>query len=207
MPVSIDDSGLGEFRRELECVIKNLPPTLFELAKRGDVRISSIAISHYMQDGDPEGRRSPDDTGPLYIRRGGIARALTGSTSQGQGTRFRAQGRGKIFSATIRAGVLEMIKGIQPDVVPYAAIQELGGTISMTVTDRQNKFFWAKWYETKEPMWRAMGIKYRAGTTLTIEIPPRPYLGPALEDALPYIAQQGEKLLFELFTACFDTTN
>lgn len=56
----------------------------------------------------------------------------------------------------------------------YGAVHEYGGTF--TITERQRKFFWAKWYESGNRMWKALALS----TTYTI--PARPYLRPAIDE-------------------------
>ena len=55
----------------------------------------------------------------------------------------------------------------------YAAVHEYGGTF--IITEPQRSFFWAKWYQTGEIMWKALALK------ATYTIPPRPYLRPAID--------------------------
>lgn len=55
----------------------------------------------------------------------------------------------------------------------YAAVQEYGGTF--TITPRQRRFFWAKFIETRDPMWRALAL------SVDYTIPARPYLRPAID--------------------------
>lgn len=59
--------------------------------------------------------------------------------------------------------------------LPYAGIHQFGGTVHPQVTEKSKKFFWAMFYETGEPMWKYMALK-SVGDTLTINIPPRPYM-------------------------------
>lgn len=56
----------------------------------------------------------------------------------------------------------------------YACVHEYGGTF--TITEKQRKFFWAKWYESGNEMWKALALS----TTYTI--PARPYLRPAIDE-------------------------
>lgn len=58
--------------------------------------------------------------------------------------------------------------------VPYGAVHEYGGTF--TITDRQRRFFWAKYGETGDDMWKALALSQ------TYTIPPRPYLRPAIDE-------------------------
>lgn len=70
----------------------------------------------------------------------------------------------------------EVINQFRVDIVVravYGAVHEFGGTFK--VTDKQRRFFWAKHYETKEDMWKALAL------SKTYTIPARPYLRPALD--------------------------
>lgn len=65
--------------------------------------------------------------------------------------------------------------------VPYAVLQEKGGT--RTVTSAMKKFFWAKYYEANKigspllSMWSALRFKN------ILTYPPRPFLEPAVQEA------------------------
>jgi phage gpG-like protein len=60
---------------------------------------------------------------------------------------------------------------------PYAPIHEYGGKIKQKVSSKQKGYFFAKYYQTKEDVWKAMALS----EFLTIRIKARPYLRPALE--------------------------
>lgn len=60
------------------------------------------------------------------------------------------------------------------DKVRYARVHEYGGTF--TITDKQRRFFWARFADTGESMWRALAL------SKTYTIPPRPYLRPAVDE-------------------------
>jgi len=57
--------------------------------------------------------------------------------------------------------------------VSYAAAMEYGQT--QIVTDRQRRFFWAKFAETGDNMWKAMALSMKLVT------PARPYFRPAID--------------------------
>jgi len=59
--------------------------------------------------------------------------------------------------------------------VEYAATHEYG-LEKQTITPRQRRFFWAKFAETKDDMWKALALS----TTYTISA--RPYLRPAMDE-------------------------
>ena len=60
----------------------------------------------------------------------------------------------------------------------YGAVHEYGGTF--TITERQRRFFWARWYATGEEMWKALAL------SVTYTIPARPYLRPAIDAERTY---------------------
>ncbi|MBA7515229.1 hypothetical protein ES705_07268 [subsurface metagenome] len=68
---------------------------------------------------------------------------------------------------------------VGPTVV-YAAIHEFGGVTHPRVTARMRGFAWHMFYETGEPMWRGLALTKK--TFLTVSIPARPYMRPALDD-------------------------
>ena len=56
----------------------------------------------------------------------------------------------------------------------YGAAHEFGYT--GVITDKQRRFFGAKWYETQDEMWKALALSH------SYTIPARPYLRPAIDD-------------------------
>lgn len=58
--------------------------------------------------------------------------------------------------------------------VPYGAIHEYGGTV--TITEKQRGFFWAMWIKTNDPMWKALALS----ETYTIKA--RSYVRPAIDE-------------------------
>lgn len=71
----------------------------------------------------------------------------------------------------------------------YAAVHEYGGTF--TITPRQRAFFWHKWYETQDEMWKALAL------SVTYTIPARPYLRPAIDAYIGDAVQMAARLLWE----------
>ncbi len=65
--------------------------------------------------------------------------------------------------------------------VRYAAIHELGGTIQ--ATPAMLGFFWAKFKNTKDDKWKWMALGLRKKGQVVI--PARPFLRPAIDDAMP----------------------
>lgn len=79
----------------------------------------------------------------------------------------------------------------------YAAIQERGGTVRQKVSSKQKKYFFAKYYETKKDVWRAMALS----EFLKIRIKARPYLKPALDK---FVDEDLEKMLDRMVEAVVD---
>lgn len=57
----------------------------------------------------------------------------------------------------------------------YSAAHEFGVTV--TITAKQRRFFWAMWIKFKESMWLALAL------SKTYTIPARPYMRPAIDEA------------------------
>ena len=72
----------------------------------------------------------------------------------------------------------------------YAAIHNEGGTISVRVTEKMRKYFWAMYYKTQNSRykWKALTEK----ETLTIHIPKRQFIGESYT-----LDKQLEKLIIE----------
>ena len=57
----------------------------------------------------------------------------------------------------------------------YAAIHNEGGTITVRVTEKMRKYFWAMYYKTQNNSYKAMALTKK--TSLTIHIPKRQFIG------------------------------
>ena len=70
--------------------------------------------------------------------------------------------------------------GVDSTKVPYAKIQNEGGTIK--VTPKMKKFFWAQFYQTGDPFWKRMALMKKK----EIDIPKRQWIGmtPDLQKAI-----------------------
>ena len=84
--------------------------------------------------------------------------------------------------------------------VPYARIQEEGGTITVNNTAGLEAIFWAKMYDAIDhglpfAQWRALALTVKGKSKFVVEIPARPYLEPAMEDTVPIVVAEGEKLI------------
>ncbi len=145
---------------------------LFRAMHRSLEEVGFIAAQDYMVTDSPE----EGAAGALLSRRSGrLVRSILGSHS------FSAGGgatKESIREVKIGKGHLE---GIIGTTVPYAAIHEFGGTIS--VTPKMKGFFWHMWYETGDTKWRAMALTKKQSFTM----PKRPYLTPARDKAMPEV--------------------
>lgn len=76
----------------------------------------------------------------------------------------------------------------------YAAAHEYGATITIPVTEKSRRFFWAMYLQTRDGKWRAMALSKK--TSFIVEIKARPYVRPALKQERASIigAIQGELL-------------
>jgi phage gpG-like protein len=72
----------------------------------------------------------------------------------------------------------------------YAAVQEYGGTFN--ITPRQRAFFWAKWYETGDTMWKALAL------SSSYTIPARPYFRPAIDAKSEAAARVAADRLYDI---------
>lgn len=59
--------------------------------------------------------------------------------------------------------------------LPYAAIHNEGGTITIPITQKMKKFFWAMYKKTGEEVWKYMALTKKEN--ITIRIPKRQYIG------------------------------
>lgn len=83
------------------------------------------------------------------------------------------------LSGNLRNSIQSEVKGnsvVFTSQLPYAAIHNEGGEI--TVTAKMKKFFWAKYKETDEEMYKALALK-KVGNKITI--PQRQFLGDSPE--------------------------
>lgn len=72
----------------------------------------------------------------------------------------------------------------------YAAIHNEGGTITVKVTEKMRKYFWAMYYRTQDSRYKWMALTEKE--TLTIHIPKRQFIGESYT-----LDKQLEKLIIE----------
>jgi len=173
--------------REIEDLI---PDMLEELAIFSDATIAGITVGSFMENASSNSLLDPANAppGPIKIRSGRLARAAASKPYRGA--------REFVIDLSINA---QMMKWVKTYFVPYAAIHEFGGVVHVPVTVRMRRFFWAKFFETRDEKWKWMALSKK--TEFVIQIDARPFAGPGLEAAAPRITLQAEKMLFGLINA------
>jgi len=76
--------------------------------------------------------------------------------------------------------------------VQYAAVHEYGGTF--VITEKQRAFFWAKFAETGDDMWKALALSY------SYTIPTRPYLRPAIDMKKDEVTEKAGQAVWREYT-------
>lgn len=125
--------------------------------------------------------------GRLVSPQGGIAESLTfGAEVIRILAMDNAVAQGLIESGALIDSIITVkVNQFRIDIrveVPYGAIHEYGGTV--TITERQRRFFWAMWMKTSDEMWLALALS----TTYTIKA--KPYVRPAIDEGRRMAAQE-----------------
>jgi len=147
------------------------------------------------QTSGPLSLRAPrNTTNKLRIVTGDLARAVSGK--QGE--------KGVIFKATIEGDKIVLESGVDPDIIKYARIHELGGTIKhpggtpYVFGDKGQAIFISK---DRAKQLRADGRNIKETKAHSITMPARPYLKPGMEayqkEALPRYVKRLIKMLSE----------
>lgn len=176
-----------QFAVKLNEVQEGAEQAAVEFLRIAALRVGTRATGTYMRDAPGGGRRALGDHGPLRSLSGRLRRSLT--------TRGRIADTGGASETIFRvltSGPLRIMEfGTS---VEYAAIHEFGGLIR--VTPRMRKFFWARWFETKDPFWKHMALFKDQ-----IRMPARPYLRPALRDERERIEQEATERFLNIIQA------
>ncbi|MCZ2393404.1 MAG: phage virion morphogenesis protein [Chitinophagales bacterium] len=77
-----------------------------------------------------------------------------------------------VIIKTIDKKMVEIMAG---EGIPYAAIHNYGGTITVKMTDKMRKYFWYMHKQTGEDKWKWMALTKKE--QFSIHIPPRPFIG------------------------------
>lgn len=181
------------------------------LAKFTNIRFGAVATDRYMREGgasfDDNAQAPPNrQTGAGSLRRQGgrLTQAVLGS--------FKDGSREHRVNLQVTANGVTWRKDI---LVEYAWIHEHGGTIRVPVNEGMRGLFWRKYYEaggggeafetaqgaTQAAHWKALAIGAEHNTHFTIQMPARPYAGPAMDDIEPDVAEKGADLVVELMNS------
>lgn len=86
-------------------------------------------------------------------------------------------------SIKISSAKIERVEVTAGEGIPYAAIHNTGGHITVRLTEKSRKFFWYMYKSTGNTKWKWMALakKNQSSPTLTIKIPKRKYIGDSQE--------------------------
>lgn len=77
--------------------------------------------------------------------------------------------------------------------MPYAATHEYGDKRNINITSKMRKFAWAMFYKTTNEKWKRIALTKK--TQFEIKIPKRPFMRPAIMDAMPSFQRNLEMTL------------
>ena len=100
-----------------------------------------------------------------------VAQRASGKAPRDTGRLKRSVTQGQPFTVGAQRWAIDVGTNVE-----YAAVQEFG-LQNQPITDKQRRFFWAKFIETANPMWRALALSD------TYTVPAHPYLRPALDES------------------------
>lgn len=97
---------------------------------------------------------------------------------------------------TERPGEAIVVAGNQH--VPYARIHNEGGMLTIQITQRSRKYFWAMWYKSgkKNDFWKNMALTKK--DKITIRIPKRQFMGNSV-----MLNQENEQIINKTLTGLF----
>lgn len=184
--------NIDEVQLALAEIEREIIPFLHDVARYADARVGKTATTKYMRDAGKEAGLASRSV-PMERNRTGTLRILTGRLRRSVSGGFTALEAGRVREGFVKVEIRpgpEMVftKG---STVPYARIQEEGGTVTIPITAKSRRFFWAMFIRTGQGFWKGLALTKR--TSIKITIPSRPYLGPALIDEAPAIQKYGEQ--------------
>jgi phage gpG-like protein len=191
-------SDLSDMSADVRQLVESLQEVAAEILRDAQQRVGTVATSEYMRDA---GKQEAVSDGPSFNNRAGagtlqvmggrLARSLTGARTD------RAAPE-TISQIQVGPGGARLTFG---SAVPYAGIHERGGQIP--VTEAMRGYFWAQYMNTEDEGWKALALG--AENNSTFDIPARPFLEPALSDALPEIQEMTEGTMLQLVNERLDT--
>lgn len=176
-------SDIAKRLKQLDSVLSTWGKKVLRIAS---TVIGQKATENYMRNaGAGAGRRSRVDIGPLRIVSGRLAKSLTQSEQRNPDAIEKIR--------QISSTKFQLRKGTS---VEYAATHEYGDV--RNVTQKQKGYFFHRFNETGDSMWRAMALSDQ------LRYPKRPYLGPAATDAGPIIQKRALAELERALEALID---
>jgi phage gpG-like protein len=136
--------------QRLTAITEDRPPNLLPEMRDIAQRLHASILRNFREGGKPKWKPTKAGNPPL-IGKG----RLMGSVAISEVTPE---------SARVSAG----------EGLPYAFIHQFGGTTRPRVTERSRGFFWHKFFETREEMWKFMAISKKR--RFTVPIPQRKYM-------------------------------
>lgn len=186
--------------KQIKRYARRMSQVVFKEAMHASLEsIGNTAVKNYMDAKAKENILSPSGE-KLSVRSGRLAASLVGAyrftesklpptVTQylGGDLSFGLAGSGKGKKESIRIAKMtgSRIEGIIGSKVPYAEIQEKGGTTHPKVTPKSRKFFWFMHFLTDEEKWMMMALTSRQ--SFNVKIPPKPYLKPAAQESMPTV--------------------
>lgn len=150
--------GFDQFLKDMEALEQDFQETIDELPRIVGVIATRFFQENFERQGFPEQGtvnkwkprlpKSPRNDRPILIDTGTLRDSIRYWLVQ---------------------GAVEV--GVDLGKVPYAQIHNEGGTI--TITEKMRKFFWAKYHETFNDMWKALALTNKT----EISMPKRQYMG------------------------------
>lgn len=176
---------LEDVPEDLRRIVRGLAEVAADILEEAGTEIGSIAVSEYMRDAGAAAATGgetlgPNNTDTLRIVSGTLARSMTGARTD------RAAPDSIQRIEQVSTGVVQLIKGSK---VEYAGVPEKGfrGTVQVPQHTRtQTQAFG----QPIDPVQVQVSAHRRR-----MDIPARPYLGPAIKDYLPELREMGKRKL------------
>ena len=174
--------------------------------------VGNTSVMDFMKATTLEGAVGAKTGNKLTQRTGRLAGSIAGTWrfSQAslpvkveQGMRSKIRSSGADFEGGKKESIRKVqasgrkIEGTIGSTVPYAAIQEYGGTTTTPVTEKARSFFWWAYSETGDDKWKGLALTTRRSLTRTLK--ERPYLRPAVKIANPEIMKIFKRTVEETF--------
>ena len=179
--------GLEVNKKDFDDLVKRVETGLVPTLKKGLSRaLDHVFITSITRFWITPGGKGKSHASKLTVRTGRGIRSLTPA-----GGAFSGGGREQIRKFEIDGQKISLVGGSE---VPYLAIHEYTGVKrSFVPTDRQRKFFWAKFFETGDERFKSSAL----AKVINQNYGPRPFWAPAFRAATDRIFGIFEETLAE----------